>query len=48
MTSGHVARAKKFTGKMFQMESITASAVDGKDLQRIIARRTGEPAAETI
>ena len=48
VTSGHVTRAKKFMGKRFQMESVTASTVDGKDLQRIIARRTGEPAAETI
>ncbi len=48
VTSGHVKRAKKYMGHRFQMESVTASTVDGKDLQRIIARTTGEPAAETI
>ena len=41
VTSGLVTRAKKFMGKKFQMESVTASTVDGKDLQIIIARRAG-------
>ncbi len=48
VVSGHVKRAQRFMEKRYQMESVTASTVDGKDLQRIIARRTGGPAAETI
>ena len=45
VVSGHVKRAQRLMGKRYQMESVTASTVDGKDLQRIVARRTGEPAA---